>query len=190
MLTLPSGTARVRIVVYIVLGIIAWLLVSRATRPSVDDANYERAVSQALHAGKAYRAQQAKDARTIAALRSKATASVKAADSFHTERQHIVLPVVTPAACEPYSKALSLCVREQQSLRSALAYTDSALTVQSARADRAEVRVGVLDSLLTVRPKPCRVPLVGLVCPKVGVGVFVGPDLKPQLGIGVTIPIL
>lgn len=35
----------------------------------------------------------------------------------------------------------------------------------------------------------CRVPLVGIPCPEVGVGMVVGTDLQPRLGMAVIIPV-
>jgi hypothetical protein len=178
---------KVRLALYCFLGLLVWGVISRLSAPSYDEVTHQRQTEAVLKAGKAYREQLKRDREEIARLRRVASKHVREADSLKAERDTIYLPEVTPAACAPYSLKLSLCESETRSLRSALAADSAALDTAAVALNKAEVRADTLERLLRSRPKPCRI--LGVACPKVGVGPTIGTDLKPDVRIGVFFPL-
>lgn len=176
-----------RIVLYVVLGLLAWRTIVRITEPRGDDALVIKQTQQIIAAGKKYRLQRAQDIATLGRLQRKTKVQVQSADSIHRKQDSILLPILPPSPCVPYSEALLLSQQEADTLRAALSTSDSATATATARAQRAEVRADTLETLLKKQPKPCR--LLGVPCPTVGVGVVVGADLNPRPAIGVFIPL-
>lgn len=175
-----------RIIMYCGLGLLGWWLIHRATRPSYDDVARDKAVVKVLQQTREFRARATRDSILIERLRQRASAHIRTADSLKVVRDTIRIPAIAPAVCEPYTRKLSLCEQETQQLRAAKATADTALAAAQARVQKAEALVPRLDSLLKTQPKPCRV--IGIPCPKVSVGAFLGPDGRIRPGIGLTIP--
>lgn len=177
--------AKWRILGYVVMGVAGWWFLSRMPAPGEDPAVIV-ATQNALKAGKAYRAQRAKDAKTIGRLSRKAEAQLKVADSLRRVSDNIPLPTITPDTCLPWAIKLDLSTHEADTLRGVIVTKDSIIAVDSTRRVRAEARADTLDILLRKQPKPHRI--LGIPY-SVGVGVVMGTDLKPRPGISVTIPL-
>lgn len=182
-----AKVSKVRVAIYLILGLVAWGILSRASAPSTDEALHDRQTQAVLQLGKAYRAQLERDRKEIARLRKLAEQHTRKADTLRAEREAIPLPPITPAACEPFAQRLSKCEQETLELRKALAADSAALDTAQTALARTTHRADTLENLLRTRPKPCRV--FGVACPKVGIGPTIGPDLKPELRIGVFIPL-
>lgn len=117
------------------------------------------------------------------------------------------LPATPPPACVAYADALAACRARGDALVAQLAAVDSADVAHQAAADSAVAALAAAraalsgvttsrDSLLALvdrAPGLCRIPLLGLRCPVVGVGYgvqSVGGVVRAGLVAGVMIPLI